>query len=214
MASVAGAEASKGFPEHWWKPVATEGAPAWEILPQEAKKGEVILSKRHELGLLSNFAPTPFVFRGKKYASMEGFWQAMLFPENADDERARRKDLKWAHTRAEIEQMVAFEAKRAGEAAAENMKKMGINWVTFEGRKMDYRTSEKGEHYKLIGEAIREKVKQNPNVREALLATKNLKLMPDHKMSPDSPPAWKYNDIMTEIRAELQQQSGPAKKTN
>lgn len=54
----------------------------WEILPQEAAPGEVILSKRHELGLLSNFAATPFVFRGKRYASLEGFWQMMLYPHS------------------------------------------------------------------------------------------------------------------------------------
>jgi hypothetical protein len=62
------------YPGHWWAPVPKEGAPAWEILPQEAGPGEVILSKRHELGLLSNFAATPFTFRGRRYASLEGFW--------------------------------------------------------------------------------------------------------------------------------------------
>ena len=54
------------YPSHWWAPVPKEGAPAWEILPQEAGPGEVILSKRHELGLLSNFAATPFTFRGRR----------------------------------------------------------------------------------------------------------------------------------------------------
>src|SRR5271170_752837 len=46
------------YPAHWWTPVPTNGAPSWEILPQEAGPAEVILSKRNELGLLSNFAPT------------------------------------------------------------------------------------------------------------------------------------------------------------
>src|SRR5882672_827579 len=54
-------------PAHWWTPVPTNGAPAWEILPQDAAPGEVILSKRNELGLLSNFAPTPFVFHDRDY---------------------------------------------------------------------------------------------------------------------------------------------------
>src|SRR5262245_53677858 len=76
------------YPAHWWTPVAKAGAPSWEILPQEAGPGEVILSKRHELGLLSNFAPTPFTFRGRRYASLEGFWQMMLYPESAADPRA------------------------------------------------------------------------------------------------------------------------------
>src|SRR5215467_7768981 len=67
------------YPATWWKPAPKKGAPDWEILPQEAGPGEVILSKRHELGLLSNFAPTPFVFRGRRYASIEGFWQMMKY---------------------------------------------------------------------------------------------------------------------------------------
>jgi len=39
-------------PAHWWTPIPTNVAPAWEILPQAAAPGEVILSKRNQLGLL------------------------------------------------------------------------------------------------------------------------------------------------------------------
>ena len=60
------------YPAYWWTPVATNGAPSWEILPQEARPGEVILSKRNELGLLSNFAATPFAFA----ASATPVWNA------------------------------------------------------------------------------------------------------------------------------------------
>src|SRR6202167_3522046 len=74
---------------HLWTPVPEANKPDWEILPQAAKPGEVILSKRNELGILSNFAPTPFTLDGKRYASVEGFWQMMLYPENSDDPRAR-----------------------------------------------------------------------------------------------------------------------------
>src|SRR4030095_9364305 len=73
------------YPAHWWTPIIDPQKPAWEILPQEAGAGEVILSKRNELGLLSNFAATPFVFRGRHYASVEGFWQMMKYPEGPDD---------------------------------------------------------------------------------------------------------------------------------
>jgi hypothetical protein len=73
------------YPAHWWTPAPEAGKPEWEILPQEAGPGEVILSKRNELGLLSNFAPTPFTFRGKRYASLEGFWQMMLYPEGENE---------------------------------------------------------------------------------------------------------------------------------
>src|SRR5436190_46656 len=105
------------YPSHWWTPAPREGAPDWEILPQEAGPGEVILSKRHELGLLSNFAATPFVFRAARYASLEGFWQMMLYPEGPADSRARAPGLEWKYTRDQVAQMTSFEAKAAGTLA-------------------------------------------------------------------------------------------------
>src|SRR5262245_14875363 len=123
-------------------PVSEVGKPDWEILPQTAGPGEVILSKRNELGLLSNFAATPFTFRGQRYASLEGFWQMMLYPEGSDDERARFPGLQWKHTRTQVAQMTSFEAKSAGTRAEDNMRKMGITWVTFEGRRIEYRPQE------------------------------------------------------------------------
>src|SRR5689334_1921367 len=77
------------YPAQWWAAVPTNGAPGWEIFPKDAGPGEVILSKRNELGLLSNFAATPFEFRGKHYASVEGFWQMMKYPESPNDPRAK-----------------------------------------------------------------------------------------------------------------------------
>jgi len=194
------------YPAHWWTPAPAEGKPAWEILPQEAKPGEVILSKRNELGLLSNFAPTPFTYRGQRYASLEGFWQMMLYPEGPSDPRATFAGIQWTHTRAEVAQMTAFTAKDAGTLAEENMKKMGIGWVTFEGRRIEYRSAVAGEHYRLIEEATREKVRQNPEVRRVLLATGDLVLKPDHHEEPDAPPEWHYYEILTKIRADLQKQ--------
>src|SRR5262245_52975188 len=188
------------YPSHWWAPVSNDGAPDWEILPQEAGPGEVILSKRHELGLLSNFAATPFTFRDKRYASLEGFWQMMKYPEGDDDPRAKFPGLTWPHTREQVAQLVSFEAKKAGTLAEENMKKMGISWVTFEGKRMEYRSAEPGEHYRLIVAATWEKVRQNPEVKEVLLATGDLALKPDHHQGPNPTPAWRYYDILTEIR--------------
>lgn len=192
------------YPAHWWKPVNKTTAPSWEILPQEAKQGEVILSKRNELGILSNFAPTKIVFRGKEFASLEGLWQMMKFPEGPDDLRAKHSHLQWPWTRKQVAQMTGFEAKRAGNIGSKNMQKMGINWVTFRGKRITYRTAEKAEHYRLIREAMQEKLKQNPEVTKILLQTGDLVLRPDHKQSPNAPPAWKYYEIWTEIRTELQ----------
>lgn len=198
------------YPAHWFAPVPKEGAPAWEILPQEAGPGEVILSKRHELGLLSNFAATPFTFRGQRYASLEGFWQMMLYPEGPDDPRATFPGLTWKHTRAEVAQMTAFAAKDAGTLAEENMKQMGIGWVTFEGKRIEYRFAGQGEHYRLIEAATREKVRQNPEVKRVLLATGDLILRPDHQQEPDPPAAWRYFEILTRIRSDLQAGKDPS----
>lgn len=186
----------------------TNDAPAWEILPQAAGPGEVILSKRHELGLLSNFAATPFTFRGHRYASLEGFWQMMKYPEGADDPRAKFPGLEWRFTREQVTQLTAFDAKRAGDLAEKNMKQIGIVWVTFEGRRIEYRAAEQGEFYNLIVAATREKVRQNPEVKRVLLATGDLMLKPDHHQEPNAPPAWRYYEILTQIRTELQRHNG------
>src|ERR1700681_3531332 len=108
LAQVA-AEQSGKYPSHWWTPVPEAGKPDWEILPQAAKPGQVILSKRNELGILSNFAPTPFVYRGKRYASLEGFWQMMKYPEDPNDPRAKFPGLEWKYARKQVGQMVSFE---------------------------------------------------------------------------------------------------------
>src|SRR6266550_762895 len=122
------------YPAHWWTAIVDPKKPDWEIMPQEARAGEVILSKRHELGLLSNFAPTPFVFHGKRYASLEGLWQMMKYPESGDDPRAKFPGVEWKYTREQVAQMVSFEANQAGALASENMTKMRITWVSFEGK--------------------------------------------------------------------------------
>jgi predicted NAD-dependent protein-ADP-ribosyltransferase YbiA (DUF1768 family) len=172
-------------------------------LPQEAGRGEVIVSKRNELGLLSNFAHTPFVFRGKRYESLEGFWQMMKYPEGAEDPRTTFPGITWMHTREAVSQMIGFEAKDAGKLASRNMRKMGIDWVTFEGRRMAYRIQERGEHFDLIVEATRAKVQQNADVRDVLLSTGDLVLRPDHHQAHDAPPARRYCDILMMIRDEL-----------
>ena len=45
-----------GYPDVWWQEVPVAQLPGWEIPPQSAdrSKGEVVLSKRNELGQFSN----------------------------------------------------------------------------------------------------------------------------------------------------------------
>jgi predicted NAD-dependent protein-ADP-ribosyltransferase YbiA (DUF1768 family) len=213
IATIAAPLLCAQYPTHWWKPVPEAGKPDWEILPQAAHRGEVILSKRNELGILSNFAATPFIYRGRQYASVEGFWQMMLYPEGPSDPR-NQSGIVWPHTREQVAAMTAFDAKNAGAAAEENMRKLGIDWVTFEGQYLPYRAQGKGEHYRLIVGAMWAKLVQNPKVRQILLATGKLKLLPDHIQEPDAPPEWRYFDIWMEIRSELQQHatSSPARR--
>jgi len=191
------------YPPHWWTPVSEVGKPDWEILPQAAGPGEVILSKRNELGLLSNFAATPFTYHGKRYASLEGFWQMMLYPEGPNDPRAKFPGISWKHTRTEVAQMTSFEAKTAGTLAEENMKQMGMNWVTFEGKRFAYRSRTPSLHYKLIVEASWAKLRQNPEVKRVLLSTGNLVLKPDHYEEQNAPPEWHYYEIWMQIRKQL-----------
>lgn len=189
------------YPEHWWAPVPREGAPTWEVLPQEAGPGEVILSKRNELGILSNFAATAFTLDGVVYASVEGFWQMMKYPEGQEDPRSV---LAYPFTREEVSAMTAFTAKDAGKIGEQKMKELGIDWVTYQGQQMVYCSVIPGLHYALIKRAMEEKVKQNPEVKKILLMTGDLKLRPDHHSEGCQAPEWRYYDLWMEIRSDLQ----------
>jgi predicted NAD-dependent protein-ADP-ribosyltransferase YbiA (DUF1768 family) len=198
--------AEPGYPAHWWQEVDRAGAPGWEVLPQDAGPGEVVLSKRNELGILSNFAPTPFIYKEISYQSVEGFWQSLKYPESEDDFRATYEGIEWPYSRVEVEQMVGFLARKAGGYANSNMREMGIDWVTFKGKKIKFWTVSKGVHYRLIKDALKTKARQNPEVMTILMSTGNLILKPDHQMG-DAPPAWFYNKIWMELRKEFRENS-------
>lgn len=115
------------YPAHWWTPVSQKGAPSWEILPQEAGAGEVILSKRDELGLLSNFAATPFAYEGKRYASLEGFWQMMKYPEGPSDARAKFPGVAWKYTREQVAQPYKLRRERRRHACRREHEEDGLH---------------------------------------------------------------------------------------
>jgi len=99
--------------------------------------------------------------------------------------------------------MTAFEAKAAGTLAEENMKQMGITWVSFEGKRFTYRSSTRSLHYKLIVEASWAKLLQNPEVKRVLMSTGDLVLRPDHYEEKNAPPEWRYYEIWMQIRKQL-----------
>ena len=111
----------------------------------------------------------------------------------------------WKYTRDQVAQMTAFEAKSAGTLAEENMKTLGIDWVTYQGNKLRHRAPNgRSEHYKLVVAAMRAKLEQNPEVKRILLATGDLRLKPDHHGEENPPPEWKYYEIWMLLRSSLQ----------
>ncbi len=190
-------------PNHWWATISDDQVPSWEILPDAGELGKtLILSKRNELGILSNFAATPIFFEGKNYASLEGAWQSMKYPENRNDRRYGEDTLPFS--RVDVAKMTGFEAKRAGSLASKLMKKHKVNYVTYKKKKYTYRTKEKGDHYQLIKRMMRAKLEQNLEVKKVLQSTGKLILLPDHHSSSKFlPPAWKYYDIWMELRKTL-----------
>lgn len=195
------------YPSEWWQPIAKTEEPkkSWEKAPDTAKPGEVVVSKRRGLRFFSNFWPTEFSLDGKSYPSVEGFWQMMKFPDAklGKDKRKTIPQSRWGFTRQEVSEMSMYEAKGAGSAASKLMKELNVNWVSYLGKQMTYRTKEKGEHYKLIYRALLAKIKQNPKLAALLKKTKGLKLVPDHRQGPETPPAWRYCDILMDIRSKL-----------
>jgi hypothetical protein len=101
--------------------------------------------------------------------------------------------------------MTAFEAKNAGNEASDLMKKMGIDWVTFEGQKMTYKEEGESPFYKLIVQVMGAKLEQNPQVKNVLLETGDLTLKPDH-FDADAATlrAWQYYAIWTQFRSSLE----------
>src|SRR5687767_1842588 len=79
------------YPDIWWKHVPEDQLSGWEIPPQAAdrEKGFVVLSKRNELGQFSNLGPAEFILDNQVYASVEGLWQGMKYPEGKNDERLK-----------------------------------------------------------------------------------------------------------------------------
>lgn len=111
--------------------------------------------------LISNLAFAPFTLFEKQYASVEGFWQGLKFP----DEKKRR----------EIAILHGKEARKAGkeQEKAESFE--------FEDRIVKTASPE---HRKLMKLACYKKFSQNKNAQEALLSTGERTL--EHKTRRDS----------------------------
>ena len=132
--------AGSNYPAHWWLKVPeSQRQGSWEILPHECKNGELILSKRNELGVFSNFAKSPFVLDGVTYNSIEGLWQGMKYPEARDANDVRNTFSGYPYTREYVYLMDGFSAKKAGDAANKINKANGVDWVSYHGIKFNYK---------------------------------------------------------------------------
>lgn len=119
------------------------------------------LSADPRIAILGNFAPTPFTLDGRKYESIESFWQGLKF--EADSERARIAALDGRRAKTEgsaVPQPASFE---------------------YEGETI---TAGTWRHWALMERANRAKFTQNGYAAEALLATGNRPLV--HIVRPDS----------------------------
>lgn len=204
--SLCVSKAYADYPQSWWTVVPESQAESWEILPQAAKPGEVILSKRTELGVFSNLAKAPFNLDNNQYASIEAFWQMMKYPDLNDPEDTRREWIKdYPYTREQVKMLSDFEAKKAGDAANKVMKEHGFTWISYQNKKFNYKDFATGSayHYDLIYRVTVAKIEQNPAIKKLLVQTGDLILRPDHNTPPGSPKSYYYFDILMDIRAKL-----------
>jgi hypothetical protein len=197
---------AQNYPAQWFQEVPRSEAHSWEILPQDAKTGEVILSKRTELGVFSNFAATPFILDGKSFASVEGLWQSLKYPDPEMPHDIRHTVSEWPHTRDAVAAMVAFEAKDAGNAAKNIYLRYNFHMVNWFGYFFDYTNHPEGSayHYVLIKRALKAKLDQNPGLWDLLMKTGCLVLKPDHYVEENDPPSYRYYQIFMELRSERQ----------
>ncbi len=197
---------AQDYPAEWFKEVPRSEAAGWEILPQDAKPGEVILSKRTELGVFSNFWATPFVLDGKSFASVEGLWQSLKYPDPSLSEDPRHVITDWEFSRAEVEAMVDRVAKNAGNSANKIYVKYNLKDISWGKHFFNYNDMAEGSqyHYVLIKRALRAKLDQNQGLWELLMRTGCLTLKPDHNVSETDPPSYKYFNIFMELRSERQ----------
>lgn len=130
--------------------------------------------------LISNFAHTPFVLDDRPYASVEGFWQGLKYPE--------------AYRRREIAQLYGGSARKAGQDAP------AADTLTYDSHLIRVGTYD---HWRLMAAACWAKFSQHPEAQQALLATDTRPL--EHKVRRDSRtiPGVIMAQIWTRIRRTL-----------
>lgn len=170
--------------------LAVEGSQACRLIDlgkrdEACRKPINITSRSTDEGhrLISNLAHTPFNLDGRDFASIEGFWQGLKFP----DEAVRRFTAG----------LHGHEARLAGASAEEH------HSFVYQSQHVRVGT---WDHWKLMERACEAKFQQHAEAQAALLATGNRPLT--HKTGRDSHniPAVIMADIWMSIRDRLRKE--------
>ena len=156
------------------------------LIPLEEKPLNVASGAGESIGkLLSNFAVRPFVMDGKRYTSVEAFYQGLKWPDDAKREEAAKLSGKTA--------------KYAARGAPRSEK--------FEYQSRTYCFGSQ-EHHQLIKRAIRASLEQNPLILQQFIATYPRPIV-HNTGRPENPhsnfPGPAFTRILMELRLELLQ---------
>lgn len=139
-----------------------------------------------DLQPISNLAHTPFVLRGRIYASVEGFWQGLRFTQDGD--------------RARIAQLWGTAAKRAAHGVPAH------DAFLYDGEAFTYAGPR---HRALMFEACRAKFTQNVAACDALIATGDRPLTHLPRRDSTTIPGALMAECWMRLRADLRKTAPP-----
>lgn len=158
--------------------------------PPDEKPLNVASGAFEEIGKrLSNFAERPFTMDGRRYASVEAFYQGLKWPDAAK--------------RTEVAALTGKEAKYAAKGAPKSPT------VEYDGQSYALGSPE---HHQLIKRVIGESLEQNPDVMQAFLEThpRPLEHKTGRKENPRSAfPGSAFTRVLAELRDELREKYRP-----
>jgi predicted NAD-dependent protein-ADP-ribosyltransferase YbiA (DUF1768 family) len=143
----------------------------------------VTSSSPEPIRLIANFAPTPFVLDGERYACVEAFWQSLRFPI---EQRPR---------------IAAMDGRAAKDASA---RQPYGSHVVYGGRTIAVGAFD---HWQLMRGACAAKFEQNDDARAALLATGDRPLIHVVRRDSRTIPGVIMAEIWMTLRAQLRRRA-------
>lgn len=135
--------------------------------------------------IISNLATTPFELDGRRYLSVESFWQGLKFPSEAERRR-----------------LAGHEGPRA---RSEGLRQKYEKTISYGGQEIAVGA---WDHWQLMEKACRAKFQQNDDARSALLATGERPLVHVVRRDSRSIPGVIMAQIWMRLRAEVRK-AGP-----